>query len=386
MGKTEDINSVLVLNARLSSIKFAVFAAGLAETLSSIAAVIEGASFLAIEGNTETSPFIYQKSALIAVLTELKSHGCNIKTPKAAVHQVVHGSHKLTAPVSITADVRSESYNRSPLASQHNPNNLAAIDSLNQIVPELLQFASFDRSFHATNLDVVTRYPIPRMMETKGIRRYGFYGLFYVYLVTHLPKIFSKKLPLRLLVFHLGNVASLCAIHNGQSIATTMGYSPLNGITMGMRSGGIAANAALRLLEENGLERTKAILNYEGGLLGLSAGRSDKRNLMLNPSKHNAVALEHFCYWSLHHAGSLISTIEGVDAIAFTGSIGENAFGVRVCILLGLEWRAVRINSHANHRNELRLHAESSKVKAWVIPAIEEQMIAIDALTLMGAA
>ncbi|MGA0282500.1 MAG: acetate/propionate family kinase [Paracoccaceae bacterium] len=386
MGKTEDHNSVLVLNAGSSSIKFAVFTADLNETLSGIAANIGGASFLTIAGETETSPFIDHKSALNAVIAALERRGHSIKNMKAAAHRVVHGGRKLTAPVRISSDVRSEIYNCTPLAPLHNPHNLAAIDALSQIAPDLPQFASFDTSFHATNPDVATRYAIPRMMETKGIRRYGFHGLSYASLVTYLPEVSGEKLPSRLLAFHLGNGASLCAIRNGQSIATTMGYSPLDGLTMGTRSGGIDANAVLRLVEENGLERTKAILNHESGLLGLSGGKSDMRNLMLDPSADSAFAIEHFCYWSLRHAGSLIAAMEGLDAIAFTGGIGENALGVRARILRGLEWTGVRMNPDANHRNEARLHAESSKVKAWVIPAKEERMIAADAITLMEAA
>ncbi len=386
MGKTEGHNSVLVINAGSSSIKFAVFTADLNETLSGIAANIGGASFLTIAGETETSPFIDHKSALNAVIAALERRGHSIKNMKAAAHRVVHGGRKLTAPVRISSAVRSEIYNCTPLAPLHNPHNLAAIDALSQIAPDLPQFASFDTSFHATNPEVATRYAIPRMMETKGIRRYGFHGLSYASLVTYLPEVSGEKLPSRLLAFHLGNGASLCAIRNGQSIATTMGYSPLDGLTMGTRSGGIDANAVLRLVEENGLERTKAILNHESGLLGLSGGKSDMRNLMLDPSADSAFAIEHFCYWSLRHAGSLIAAMEGLDAIAFTGGIGENALGVRARILRGLEWTGVRMNPDANHRNEARLHAESSKVKAWVIPAKEERMIAADAITLMEAA
>lgn len=385
MEETEDNNSVLVLNAGSLSIKFAVFTADFTETLSGIAANIGGASFLTIPGKTETSPFIDHKSALSAVITALKSHSCDIKTLNAAAHSVVHGSRKLTAPVRITPEVRSEISNCTPLAALHNPHNLAASYALKHIAPKLPQFASFDTSFHATNPDVATRYAIPRMMKTKGILRYGFHGLSYASLVTHLPKISSEKLPWRLLAFHLGNGASLCAIQSGQSVATIIGYSPLDGLTMGTHSGGIDANAALHLVKENGLESTKAILNHESGLLGLSGGKSDMRNLMLDPSADSAFAIKHFCYWSLRHARSLIAAMEGVDAIAFTGGIGENALGVRTRILRGIEWPGVRINPDANHRNDARLHAESSKIKAWVIPAKEEKMIAADALTLMGA-
>jgi acetate kinase len=221
------------------------------------------------------------------------------------------------------------------------------------------------------------------MVETKGIRRYGFHGLSYASLVEKLPEISGEKLPSRLLAFHLGNGASLCGILNGQSIATTMGYSPLDGLTMGTRSGGIDANAVLRLVEDNGLDRTKAILNHESGLLGLSGGKSDMRNLMVDPSADSAFAIEHFCYWSLRHAGSLIAAMEGLDAIAFTGGIGENAVGVRARILRGLEWIGARMNPDANHARKTRLHAVSSKIAVWVVPAQEEKMIARDALGLL---
>ena len=201
-----------------------------------------------------------------------------------------------------------------------------------------------------------------------------------------LPEVSQAPLPSRLLAFHLGNGASICAILNGASIATTMGYSPLDGLTMGTRSGGIDANAVLRLVEENGLHRTKAILNHESGLLGLSGGKSDMRNLMLDPSADSAFAVEHFCYWTLRHAGSLIAAMEGLDAIAFTGGIGENAIGVRARILRGLEWLGVRMNPDANHARIARLHAATSKVAVWVVPAEEERMIAADALSLLGEA
>jgi acetate kinase len=254
---------------------------------------------------------------------------------------------------------------------------------LSELAPDVPQYASFDTSFHATNPTVATRYAIPRMIETKGIRRYGFHGLSYASLTQTLPLVSDQKLPSRLLAFHLGNGASLCAILNGHSVATTMGYSPLDGLTMGTRSGGIDANAVLRLVADNGLERTKAILNHESGLLGLSGGKSDMRNLMLDASADSAFAIEHFCYWSLRHAGSLIAAMEGLDAIAFTGGIGENAIGVRARILRGLEWAGVRLDVDANHGRKTRLHADSSKVAIWVVPAQEERMIAADTLSIL---
>ncbi len=382
---TQFLGDILVLNAGSSSIKFALFDARLDLKLSGLAAEIGSAGFLEIEGERAAIPLIDHRTALRAVLKALSERGVEVNSLAAAAHRVVHGGKKLTAPVRINSDVLAEISACSPLAPLHNPHNLAAIETLGELAPELPQFASFDTSFHATNPDVATRYAIPRMMETSGIRRYGFHGLSYASLVQSLPEVSGQKLPSRLLAFHLGNGASLAAILNGQSVATTMGYSPLDGLTMGTRSGGIDANAVLRLVEENGLERTKAILNHESGLLGLSGGKSDMRNLMLDPSADSAFAIEHFCYWSLRHAGSLIAAMEGLDAVAFTGGIGENAIGVRARILRGLEWAGLRMDVDANHRQGPRLHAQTSKVAAWVVPAQEERMIAQDAQRLMRA-
>lgn len=381
-GRAEDI---LVLNAGSSSIKFALFGAGLDLRLSGLAAGIGGQSFLRFDDDQIDLPLIDHRAALTAILAGLSERGVNPTALRAAAHRVVHGGRKLTAPVRITPDIRNEIEACSPLAPLHNPHNLAAIDALADLAPDLPQFASFDTSFHATNPEVATRYAIPKMMETRGIRRYGFHGLSYASLVGALPELSGEALPSRLLAFHLGNGASLCAIRNGQSIATTMGYSPLDGLTMGTRAGGIDANAVLRLVDEYGAERTKAILNHESGLLGLSGGKSDMRNLVLDQSADSDFAVEHFCYWSLRHAGSLIAALEGLDAIAFTGGIGENALAVRARILRGLEWIGVRMNPDANHRGETRLHGESSRVSVWVVPAREEEMIARDALTLMGS-
>ena len=381
MGNT---GGILVLNAGSSSIKFAVFDPQMQQIHGGIAAGIGGASFLEIDGERSETPFIDHRAALSAVLKALNDHGVTPGELQAAAHRVVHGGRHLSKPVRLTPENIAEIASCTPLAPLHNPHNLAAIEALAATAPKLPQFASFDTAFHTTNPDVATRYAIPKMIETKGIRRYGFHGLSYASLVKRLPDVSGAPLPSRLLAFHLGNGASLCAIKNGQSVATTMGYSPLDGLTMGTRSGGIDANAVLRLVEENGLARTKAILNHESGLLGLSGGKSDMRNLMLDHTADSDFAIEHFCYWSLRHAGSLIAAMEGLDAIAFTGGIGENAIGVRARILRGIEWLGARMDPDANHRNGPRLHAETSKVGIWVVKAEEERMIAEDAMHLMG--
>ncbi|APX15723.1 acetate kinase [Phaeobacter inhibens] len=378
-------DDILILNAGSSSIKFAIFDADLNQRISGLAEGIgTPQSRLRIADTSRDSQFPTHAEALAAILAALPDHGLDPTQLAAVGHRVVHGGRKLTKPVRITHEIRAEIADCTPLAPLHNPHSLAAIDTMAATAPDLPQFASFDTSFHATNPEVATRYAIPRVEETKGIRRYGFHGLSYASLVRRLPKISGAALPSRLLAFHLGNGASLCAIRNGQSVATTMGYSPLDGLTMGTRSGGIDANAVLRLVEDNGLDRTKAILNNESGLLGLSGGKSDMRNLMLDPSADSAFAIEHFCYWSLRHAGSLIAAMEGLDAIAFTGGIGENAVGVRARILRGLEWTGARMDVDANHARKSRLHAASSKVAIWVVEAEEERQIAMDTQTLMG--
>lgn len=376
-------NSILVLNAGSSSIKFAVFAPDLTEQIAGLADGIGSGPRLRIAGQEMPAGFAGHAGALEAVLRGLGDRGYPLTRFQAAAHRVVHGGGALTEPVRITPQVIALIRDCTPLAPLHNPHNLAAIETLAALAPDLAQFASFDTAFHATNPAVATRYAIPRIPETKGIRRYGFHGLSYASLVRALPTISGVALPERLLALHLGNGASLCAIQSGKSVATTMGYSPLDGLTMGTRSGGIDANAVLRLVEENGLERTKAILNNESGLLGLSGGKSDMRKLMLDPSPESAFAVEHFCYWSLRHAGSLIAAMEGLDAIAFTGGIGENAVSVRARILKGLSWAGVALDEAANDAGRPRLHSPGSAVSCWIVPAQEERMIAADALNVM---
>ena len=374
---------VLVLNAGSSSIKFALFDDSLTETLSGIAESIGGASTLRIGEDRVDLELADHGSALKAILDALSDRSATPDTLRAVGHRVVHGGAKLTEPMRVTETVQEEIANCTPLAPLHNPHNLAPMRALARLVPDLPQFASFDTSFHATNPKVATRYAIPKIVETKGIRRYGFHGLSYASLVRRLPELSQAPLPSRLLAFHLGNGASLCAIRNGQSIATTMGYSPLDGLTMGTRSGGIDANAVLRLVEENGLDRTKAILNHESGLLGLSGGKSDMRKLMLDPSEESTFAVDHFCYWTLRHAGSLMAALEGVDAVVFTGGIGENAREVRARILTSLAWTGLRFDVDANAENATRLHTDVSAVGVWIVPAEEERQIAMDAVRLL---
>jgi acetate kinase len=260
----------------------------------------------------------------------------------------------------VTDDVIAGIEAATPLAPLHNPNNLAGIRALQSLAPDLPQYASFGTAFHATNPDVATAYAIPKEDRDMGLRRYGFHGLSYGWIVTQ----FEDKLPDRLLAFHLGSGASLCAIHKGQSVATSMGYSPLDGLTMGTRSGAIDGMAVLRMAEIHGADEASRLLNKDSGLKGLG-GSNDMRLLLAADTEKAKFAVDHFCYWAARHAGSAIVAMGGVDAIAFTGGIGENSAPVRDQIM-----------GHLTFLGDVPVH---------VVKADEERQIALDA-TRLGAA
>ena len=374
---------VLVINAGSSSIKYAVFGEGLDELARGMVE-IETEARARPRGGVKRPPLRRRRisgatgaagrfpalppdgspnhaQALSAILARLDKAGLPLTALSAAAHRVVHGGARLTAPARLTPETIAEIRACIPLAPLHNPHNLAAIETLARIAPDLAQFASFDTAFHATNPEVATTYAIPPDWRERGIRRYGFHGISYQALVEN----FHGPLPERLLAFHLGNGASACAIHRGRSVATTMGYSPLEGLTMGTRSGAIDAAAVLRLAAETGPDEVLERLNRESGLLGLSGESSDMRTLLESDSAAARLAVEHFCYWAARHGAGLIAAMGGLDAIAFTGGIGENAAPVREAIVELLGWTGV------------------SPAAIHVIPAREERQIAANARALM---
>ncbi|PKQ13054.1 MAG: acetate kinase [Alphaproteobacteria bacterium HGW-Alphaproteobacteria-1] len=375
---------ILVVNAGSSSIKVAVFDGGLVEQVSGIADGIGATGRLGIGTLSQAHDFPEHKSALRAVLSGLDAEGYPLSAFRAAAHRVVHGG-SLSAPARITPDTLAAIRAAIPLAPLHNPHNLAAIETLARLAPGLPQTASFDTAFHATNPEVATRYALPAHITARGIRRYGFHGISFAALTEALPRLSGAPLPARLLALHLGNGASLCAIRDGRSVATTMGYSPLGGLTMGTRTGEIDGNAVLRLAEEDGIDATRRLLNHESGLRGLSGGLSDMRALIEADTAESRFAIDHFCYWTVRQAGSLIAAMGGVDALAFTGGIGENAAPVRARIVEGLGWLGARLDAAANAAGAARLHAAASSLPIWIVPAAEEARIAADALALLDA-
>lgn len=355
---------LLVINAGSSSIKLAVFDTTLAETARA------------------QVPEIAPGGHAPALQAALRQTGVSLGALAAVAHRVVHGGANLTGACRVDASVLAAIKDCVPLAPLHNPANLIGIRAIADLAPDLPQFACFDTAFHATNPEVATRYAIPAAETALGIRRYGFHGLSYAALVRALPKLSGAALPDRLLALHLGNGASLCAILNGRSVATTMGYSPLDGLTMGTRSGAIDGNAVLRLAQVHGIDGAAHMLNRKSGLLALG-GASDMRALHLADTAEARFAVNHFCYWVVRHAGSMIAAMGGLDAIAFTGGIGENDAAVRANILGRLAWAGVTHDQTANLRGAARLHESGSHVAIWTVPANEERQIATEASALM---
>jgi len=378
-GRSGDI---LVFNAGSSSIKFALFDEAFGRKLSGLADAIGGDGRLYVGGKEGAARFADHAAALRAILEALADRGIRLDALAGVAHRVVHGGRALTKACRLTPEAIAEIKACVPLAPLHNPHNLALIRAVSDAAPDLSQYASFDTAFHATNPEVALRYAIPEEEDRKGIRRYGFHGISFAGLTRQLSEISGSPLPVRLLALHLGNGVSLCAIRDGLSVATTMGYSPLEGLTMGTRSGGIDGNAVLRLANEYGIEGAGRILNRESGLRGLG-GHSDMRALHAAKTPEADFAIRHFCYWAVRHAGSMIAAMGGLDALAFTGGIGENDDAIRAAIMDGLAWTGLAFSAAANAEKGPRLHKSGSAVEAWVIPADEETTIAREAAELI---
>ncbi|WP_373354799.1 acetate/propionate family kinase [Pseudoroseicyclus sp. CXY001] len=348
---------ILVLNAGSSSLKAELFGEGLASVLALSVREIGGAGELRIGAETRPAAAPDHEAALAMVLKALAEAGHPPERLTAAGHRVVHGGARRQA-ARVTPDLVEEIRAAIPLAPLHNPANLAGIEALGRLAPGLPQTASFDTAFHASQSDVATAYALPEPLRARGLRRYGFHGLSYASIVARLD-----PLPERLLAFHLGNGASLCAIRGGQSVASSMGYSPLSGLVMGTRVGDIDAALVLRLAEEEGIEAAGDILMRQSGLRGL-AGTSDMERLLARDDAEARFAVALFCHAAISHAGAAIAAMGGVDALVFTGGIGEHAAPVREAITAGL--------------------AFLGPLPAHVLPAEEERQIARDTARLLG--
>jgi acetate kinase len=296
----------------------------------------------------------------------------------AAGHRVVHGGPRWSAPARITEELLDELEGFVPLAPLHQPHNLAPIRALARVHPDLTQVACFDTAFHRTNPKVAETFALPRELTDEGVRRYGFHGLSYEYIARRLKDIAPDTAAGKVVVCHLGSGASMCAIDNGQSVASTMGFTALDGLPMGTRTGAMDAGVILYLLQQKRMSAAEieTLLYKKSGLLGVSGISNDMRVLLESDHPHAAEAVELFCYRIRRELGSLSGAMGGLDAVVFTAGIGEHSAPVRSKVCHGAGWLGIELDDAANAGHAERITKTSSRIPVFVIPTDEEMMIA----------
>jgi acetate kinase len=311
----------------------------------------------------------------------LDKRGSDGRRIVAAGHRVVHGGVKFDRPVRIDDSVIAELETIVPLAPLHQPHHLAAIRAVARHAPHLPQVACFDTSFHRTQPAVAQTFALPRRFTQSGVRRYGFHGLSYEYIASVLPKFDARAAaapPARTIVAHLGNGASLCALRGGVSIATTMGFTPVDGLVMGTRCGTLDPSVLLYLMdrEKLGVREMEKLIFEQSGLLGVSEISGDMRTLLASNDPRAAEAVDLFVYQIVRQTASLAGALGGLDALVFTGGIGEHATPIRTRVCRDLSWLGVELDEAANNTGSPRISTPASRVAAWVIATNEELMIA----------
>jgi acetate kinase len=305
----------------------------------------------------------------------------------AAGHRVGHGGLKFTRPVVVNADVLAALEVFIPLAPLHQPHNLAAIKAVQSRAPNLPQVACFDTAFHRTQPAVAQSFALPRRYQDEGVCRYGFHGISYEYIASVLPSIDAQAAKGRTIVAHLGSGASLCAMNSGHSVATTMGFSPAEGLVMGTRCGSVDPGVLLYLMDRHDMDARalETLIYKESGLLGVSGISSDLRALLASAEPQAAEAVDLFVYRITRELGSLAAALGGLDSLVFTGGIGENSAVIRSRVCRGAAWLGLELDTAANQARGPCITTATSHVSAWVIPTNEELMIATHTRRLLGA-
>lgn len=390
-------DAFLVLNAGSSSLKFSVFLddeppqpllrGQLEGLLTRPRFVVREGSAVLSENEWPSGTRLGHEGAIDFLFSWGRGGALGKHNIVAAGHRVVHGGVKFTEPVQIDREVLAALESLVPLAPLHQPHNLAAIKAVARIAPALPQVACFDTAFHHTQSDVAQAFALPRRYTDEGVRRYGFHGLSYEYIASALSTCDRHAFNGRTVVAHLGNGASMCAIRNGRSVATTMGFSALDGLVMGTRCGALDPGVLLYLMDRHGLDaRSLNQLLYEqSGLLGVSGISSDMRELLASAEPHAREALDLFVYRITRELGSLAAALGGLDALVFTGGIGENAAAIRSRVCAEARWLGVELDEDANGKGGPRISRKDSRVSAWVIPTNEELMIAMHTRRLLQA-
>ena len=311
-------------------------------------------------------------------------------TIKAVAHRVVHGGQAFKHSVVVDSDVLAQLERLNSMAPLHQPHNLAGIRSFQQAFPQLPQVACFDTAFHTSLPEVASAFALPQSLTEQGVRRYGFHGLSYHYIMDTLLEQ-SPRAKGRVLMAHLGNGASLCAAVQGRSTATTMGFSALDGLMMGTRSGTLDAGVLLYLMEQGwDHDRIQKLLYKQSGLLGVSGISADMRRLRADGSAGAQRAIDQFTYRVVREAGALIASMGGLDVLAFSGGIGEHDAVLRAEVCQRLGWLGVQIdqqrNGQATRDAISAIHAPGSSIEVWVIPTDEGRVAAREAAALLHQA
>jgi acetate kinase len=301
-------------------------------------------------------------------------------------HRVVHGGARYPGPTIVTPPVLIDLRQLVPLAPLHQPHNLAAIEAAAERLPGVPQVACFDTSFHRGQPPVAELVPLPLEIRNAGVQRYGFHGLSYEYIASVLPEVAPEIARGRVIVAHLGSGSSLCALKNGRSVDSTLGFTALDGLCMGTRPGALDPGVVLYLFQILGLSATEVetILYKKSGLLGISGISNDMRDLLASEAPAARLAVDYFVYRAAKEIGALAAVLGGIDALVFTAGIGENAPEIRRRIAEASVWLGVELDGAANARRAPRISTPGSPVSVWVIPTNEELMIARHTGVMLG--
>ena len=385
---------IAVLNAGSSSIKFAIHgledgpvqfrgqveAIGVAPVLK-----VRDAAGKTVAEHTWSADGLNHEAATLELVQVIV--GLLGREKIAAVgHRVVHGGIHFARPVRVDDAVLAELDTLVPLAPLHQPHNLAPIRTLFAVAPHLPQVGCFDTAFHTAQPALAQAFALPPEITGRGIRRYGFHGLSYEYIASVLPELDPALAHAKVIVAHLGNGASLCALQAGRSVATTMSFTALDGLPMGTRSGSLDPGVILYLLDEMkmGARDIERLLYRQSGLLGVSGISSDMRKLSASADPRARQAIDLFAYRAGREIGSLAAALEGLDAIVFTAGIGEHSASVRAAICRTASWLGLSVDEAANEAGASRISRPDSRVSAWVVPTNEELMIARHARRLLA--
>lgn len=385
---------IVVVNAGSSSVKFAFYDSadqalmlkGQVEQIG-VSPSLTASNPEGIEvANRSWPPEDFGHGEAMGAILEVAREQLAGSTVKGVGHRVVHGGTGFTGPVEVTADVIAELDKLSPLAPLHQPHNLGPIKAVARGRPDIRQVACFDTAFHQSQPHLAQAFALPRELTDLGIRRYGFHGLSYEFVSGRLAEIAPEQGRKRVIIAHLGNGASLCAIDEGRSVATTMGFTAVEGLMMGTRCGSIDPGVLIYLMDERGMDARslESLIYKKSGLLGVSGISSDMRTLRQSDDPGAREAIDLFVYRIVREIGSLAAALGGLDGLVFTGGIGQRDARTRNEVVAGCAWLGAAIDEQANNDAKMRIDARSSAFPIWVVPTDEEAVIASHTARLLA--